>query len=250
MNHRKQQIDYMLDRRLRHVHARARDIRESESVIMRAWKRIRLLPADYDSEEEAIRVKRQRMRSNGEDDWRSMKTKDVVEIPDDPEYLRRPRVMMAGFAHTRDVDNTGLDVGEESVTMARMLRKASRRLERWQETNLPGQAMIRRKQMHLQGILRPHHRSALRRDNTLDRDGEMLGYGAAPSRSVTRQRSGTGRMSEIRAASRPAEDEQKVDFGPDDDDGGGELDEEERELLGEVDATDEDEDEDEEMGDD
>jgi len=86
-------------------------------------------------------------------------------------------------------------------------------------------------------------------------NGEM---GLARRSVGQRQRSGTGRPSveHRRGVSFEAKDERGMDVEPDDEDGGGELDEEDRELLGEVDADeseeedDEEDDEDEEMGDD
>ena len=71
-----------------------------------------------------------------------------------------------------------------------------------------------------------------------------------------RQWSGEGRqegVQQVVLGRIPTTMEQKANFEPDDDDGGGELDEMEKELLGEVDADesdDEDGDEDDEMVDD
>lgn len=212
-SHRKQQIDYMLDKRIRKVQARAREERENEGAFLRAWKRIRMMPPDYDSEEEAIKIRKLSAKGDGGDEWR-IKGKDVADLgPEELEVMKRPRMLIAGVAMPLGVDAG--DIGEEAKMLARTMRRTSRRLERWQDTELPGQGMIRRrcrKQEEGDGLARP--------------------------KSVQRTRSGTGRQGVAKG-------------GGMEDDGGGDLDEEEREMLGDVDVGDEsEEDEDEEMGDD
>ncbi|KAK4546188.1 hypothetical protein LTR36_002325 [Oleoguttula mirabilis] len=250
ITHRKQQIDYTLDRRIKKVHARARDRRESEGTILRAWKRIRLMPTEYDSEEEDIKLRKERDRVEKEDDWRLQKNKEL-DFNEELEALRRPRVLFAGMTH---IDGETMDVGEEARTVAQTFQRASRRLERWEESNLPGQAMIRRRQGQLQGGMRPQRRSVAKQpyEENLHRENmQMLDEMAAARRGGShQQRSGAARRGEHRAISGGAEMGQKANFQPDDDDGGGELDEEDRELLGEVDADETEEDSDEEIGDD
>ncbi|KAK5693601.1 hypothetical protein LTR97_010170 [Elasticomyces elasticus] len=256
ITHRRQQIDWMLDRRLRRVHARARDARESEGAILRAWKRIRLLPADYDSEEEIIKARKAREKSEKDDDWRTMKGKDPLETADEMEANRRPRVLLAGMATLANGDSP--DVGEEPRSLARTLRRASRRLERWQEINLPGQAMQRRRQMQMQqmhgmqGVQYPQRQRAPTREQNSHFGGPPMQPEYRPRQAVVRQRSSTGRMSEQRPAPvrKESQQDQRMGYECYDDEAGVELDEEERELLGEVDADEEDSDEDDEMGED
>ena len=82
----------------------------------------------------------------------------------------------------------------------------------------------------------------------MDHDGVEVVPGRLRA-SVQRQRSGTGGKASFHRGASSA-GERKMELEPDDEDGGGELDEEDRELLGEVDADEsEDEDEDEDMGD-
>ena len=245
MSHRKQQIDYTLDRRIRKVHRHARGKREDEGSIFRAWKRIRLMPTDYDSEEEAIKIRKAKDRADKEDDWRPQhRGKENVDSFEDVEPWRRPRVLMAGLSR---MPGESSDVGEEARSMARSFRRCSRRLDRWAETKYPGEAMIRRRQLQAHGFLHTPQRNLTSMGWSIDRDGlELM---SRESRSeVRRQRSGTGRVSERR--SEGMRDEQKMELEPDDEDGGGELDEEDRELLGEVDADESEDDEDEDMGDD
>ena len=244
VSYRKQQIDYMLDKRISKVHARARGRRESEGCMLRAWKRIKLLPTDYDSEEEHIKIRKSRDKADKDDDWRVHKGKESVESPEELEAMRRPRVLLAGIHR---VNGEVGDVGEEARSLAKTFRRASRRLERWQESNLPGHAMIRRRYMQHQGFVRPQRRSlpAFQRSYTRDHGEER-----PTPRSIQRHRSSTGRTSEHRAV-HGAMQEQRIVYEPEEDEGGGELDEEDRELLGEVDPDEsEDDDEDEDMGDD
>lgn len=231
MTHRKQQIDYTLDRRIRKVHKRARHQRQSEGPILRAWKRISMTPTDYDSEEEVIKMRKARERADKDDDWPFKGKENVDAALEEAEAARRPRIYLSGFAHPSYDDED--DIGEEARSLAKAFGRCGRRLERWENSPEPGRVMIRRRQMRAQprGALRRRHGAV--QGMSMERDGFEDGR----RRQVRRQRSGTGRG------------EQRMDLEPDDDDGGGgELDEEDRELLGEVDASDSEEDED--MGDD
>ncbi|KXS98191.1 hypothetical protein AC578_6418 [Pseudocercospora eumusae] len=248
INHRKMQIDYTLDRRLRHAHNKARDLRESQSTLLRAWKRIRELPPGYDSEEETIRIKKAKDRAEKNDeDWRSIhRGKENDEYLENIDLWRRPRVLYAGFARR---PNEPSDVGEDAKSLAQSFRRASRRLERWQETALPGQAMINRRKLDEQLMYGRVGRAS--RKQSLAHDGlEIVGDGPSTLAAVQKKRGSAGRPSARREQTEPEGSKMDVDPEPDDDDGGAELDEEDRELLGEVDADeDEDEDEDEEMED-
>ncbi|TKA67998.1 hypothetical protein B0A55_08619 [Friedmanniomyces simplex] len=339
LSHRRQQIDWMLERRLRRVHARAREAREAEGAVLRAWKRVRMVSAEYDSEEEIIRARRRRgVREGGGERERGEKEGGAGEegravgkggggaggkekekekeretlVPFDTAAeeadgnRRLPRVLFAGMGTMmvrRDGGGAGGDlreVGEEPQAWARTLRRVSRRLERWQEGSLPGQAMMmRRRQVRGgQGVHGLYYPPPLRRGGQVMREasGGCGGGGGGqyeggqqgtqaeeytvPGRGGGggRQRSGTGTgtrrtmgepssaapasASASASASRRMVDGQLdsraagYEEGYDDEGGGGEgveLDEEERELLGEVDADEgesegEGEGEDEEMG--
>lgn len=246
IHHRKQQINYTLDRRIRKVHTRARDRRESEGSILRAWKRTRAMPIDYDSEEEAIKIRKAKERADKDEDWRSLhRGKENVDSNEDAEAWRKPRVLMAGFFRSPSDPN---DVGEDAKSMARAFRRCGRRIERWQETNLPGQAMIRRRQLRAQGYLSKRRRFSIK-EPSIDQDGFEI-IQDQPSPNSRRYRSSTGRGSSHRRPSEGFGHEERMDVDLEED-GGGELDEEDRELLGEVDVDEsEDEDDDEDMGDD
>lgn len=218
INHRRRQIEYNLDRRIRKEHKRARREREAEGAIIRAWKRLRYMPPDYDSEEEAVKVRKAKDRAEKhDDDWRAVRGggKDEDGFVDDVNSWRRPRVLYAGFMR---VNGEPTDCGEEARTLAQSFRRASRRLERWSETNSPGQAIMKRKQLEKEGGSRKR-RSMV--SASFDGEEDIRA-------GMKRPRSGGGKGSERRDR--------------EDDDDGAELDDEERELLGEVDADDSEED--------
>ncbi|KAF2212633.1 hypothetical protein CERZMDRAFT_105995 [Cercospora zeae-maydis SCOH1-5] len=251
INHRKMQIDYTLDRRIRKAHQRARDRRERECPIIRAWKRLKFMPADYDSEEEAIRIRKAKDRAEKNDDWHRGAT---VDDPfGDVDSWRRPRVLYAGFVK---MPHEPSDVGEETKSLAQSFRRCSRRLDRW-EGNLPGASMAKRIEREKYGGARCRRPGAPSRQNSnsisngVQRADET---GSRPPRpSIKREKSEPGRRRSAgvrRDGNSHHGQKMDIDPEPDEEDGGAELDEEDRDLLAEVDA-DEDgsEDEDEEMED-
>jgi Ino eighty subunit 1 len=194
--------------------------------MLRAWKLIRIMPAEYDSEEEKIRVRKAKERADKDDDWRLSKAKEN-DYYADLEPWQRPQVYMAGLAH---VTNESGDVGEEAKSIARSFDRCKRRMKRWEDA-FPGDAMIKRRQLQARGLLHTsRRRRALMTEPSMEQDGlEVVGnsYGSRQrGRSETRRRS------------------ENMDVEPDDEDGAAELDEEDRELLGEVDAGESEEDED------
>nr|POF06853.1 ino eighty subunit 1 [Quercus suber] len=178
-SHRKQQVDYTLDKRIRKLHAVARERREAEGAILRSWKRLCTVPPDYDSEEESLKIRRAKERNEKgtEDDWRAVHYHhhkgggggsgggggggkgNAHDVLSDLETIRRPKTLYAGLA---PVAGEVEDIGEEPKHIARVIRRASRRLDRWQESPTPGNAMIQRRQMRLQGDLRAASQPARR----------------------------------------------------------------------------------------
>ena len=168
INHRKQQVEYTLDRRLRRAHKSAKDWREYEGAFFRAWKGIRSNSAaqngaSYDSEEEIIKSKRTKEK--------------IAELNGgEPDQPAGAKVLISGFTR-------GGDVGEEAISLSRSLRRASRRLLRWESTALPGAAMMRRErqaQMEETKIPQQHSRKRKRRDPGVPRpQRRSSGYGTA-----------------------------------------------------------------------
>lgn len=242
INHRRQQIDYTLDRRIRRLHVRARSARESEGAFFRAWRRVKAMPPDYDSEEETIRARKARDRTEGKDDeWRRGGAGSEEQA----------RALLAGFVR---VEGEAADLGEEARALARALRRAGRRLDRWQEAALPGQAVVRRREREAGGLL------YAAREEEVEGDGVEEEETAAPAIVVNKRRGpkgprksagkGKGKAAAAAAAAAVVEDVNMEDEVGEDE-GGGELDEEDREMLGEVDADadESEEDEDETMAD-
>lgn len=249
INHRKMQIDYTLDRKLRHKHNDARYQREQVPCIVRAWIRIRSQPSGYDSEEEAIKIRKAKDRVEKNDEhWGSVRReKENDEYLENIEAWRRPKVLYAGFVRR---PNEETDAGEEAKSLAQSFRRCSRRLERWQDTSLPGAAIMNRRQLEAQGMLRRAGRVS-RKHSMAHEELDIMDDGPPTAEAtIPRKRSGGAKLSTRREQTEPEEHKMDVDPEPDDEDGGAELDEEDRELLGEVDADeDEDEDEDDEMED-
>ncbi|CAK3841294.1 Hypothetical predicted protein [Lecanosticta acicola] len=241
--HRKMQIDYTLDKRIRKEHIRARDKREAEGAIIRAWKRIRSMPPDYDSEEEGIKIRKVKDRVNGnDDDWRVTKGNKENEDFMDVDSWRRPRVLFAGYVRMNQEPS---DVGEEAKTLAQSFRRASRRLERWQSSAHPGNIVERRREREAAGVMRSRRRSM----PSMDRDGLEVVENVIPLRGGVKRPRGGGRKSTGQSHASHQATKAQTEAEPYEEDGGAELDEEDRELLGEVDADESEEDEDEDMDD-
>lgn len=242
INHRRQQIDYTLDRRIRRLHVRARSARESEGAFFRAWRRVKAMPPDYDSEEETIRARKARDRTEGKDDeWRRGGAGSEEQA----------RALLAGFVR---VEGEAADLGEEARALARALRRAGRRLDRWQEAALPGQAVVRRREREAGGLL------YAAREEEVEGDGVEEEETAAPAIVVNKRRGpkgprksagGKGKGKAAAAAAAAVVEDVNMEDEVGEDEGGGELDEEDREMLGEVDADadESEEDEDETMAD-
>jgi Ino eighty subunit 1 len=260
MTHRKQQIDYTLDRRIRKAQIVCRNARESGSALIRAWKRIRTLPIDYDSEEEAIKVRKARDRADKtDDDWRGgvHRGRENDDFLDNVDLWRRPRVLLAGFVK---LPGEPSDVGEEVRSLAKSFRRASRRLQRWGETGLPGQAVISRRATLDFGVRRERERElSLEMEDEQRPAAPVVKAGTKRRRPAKAQQGGPTRK---RAAPRVKKEEeivQEMEREPEeveDDENGGaggataagpELDEEDREMLGEVDADESEEDDGDEM---
>ncbi|OMP84104.1 Ino eighty subunit 1 [Diplodia seriata] len=116
--HRKKQVDYILDRKLRTQHREAERRRKREGTFSRAWKRLKLMPDGYDSEEEFYAAAAL-AAENG-----------VLEHSP----VRRPMLEATRLAGlTPIVGRLELDdCGEEMTHWARIFRQTGRRLDRWE----------------------------------------------------------------------------------------------------------------------
>nr|OQO20012.1 hypothetical protein B0A51_13424 [Rachicladosporium sp. CCFEE 5018] len=162
INHRKQQIEYTLDRRIRQVHHRAREVREDEGAIFRTWKRIRLMPVEYDSEVEGIKIRKAREKGEKDEDLRKMEGKGGDEVE-----AKKPRVLMAGFVPS---EGENVDLGEEVKSVGSSLRRCRRRLERWESSGMMAMAVGNARRRWQDGAIE-RDRGRGRRRLDLDADG-------------------------------------------------------------------------------
>ncbi|EKG14865.1 hypothetical protein MPH_07905 [Macrophomina phaseolina MS6] len=116
--HRKKQVDYILDRKLRTKHHEAERRRNREGTFSRAWKRLKLMPDGYDSEEEFYAAAAL-AAENGVLDHSPVR-KPILEA-----------TRLAGL--TPIVGRLEMDdYGEEMTHWARVFRQTGRRLDRWE----------------------------------------------------------------------------------------------------------------------
>ena len=200
------------------------------------------MPTDYDSEEEMIKARKGRDRTDKDEDWR--RAKEAQNGADDADW-RRARSVLAGFVR---VENEASDLGEEAKALARALRRCSRRLDRWQEAAMPANSILRSRSRQASGLLYAR-RPSMTWDQELDGLEDDEPVVPVVRKIAPKQRKSMGKG---KAKAEPVEDvdvAMEDEVAEDQDDGGGDLDEEDRELLGEVDADESEEDEDETMAD-
>ncbi|KAF2090614.1 hypothetical protein K490DRAFT_17976, partial [Saccharata proteae CBS 121410] len=111
--YRKERVDYILDQRLRAYHKKARKRRERDGAFARVWKRLKLMPNMYDSEEEFGGAG----EGGGEHDGGGVRRLEAASL--------------AGFMPVSKVEEE--DCGEEMSHWAQIFRRAGRRLERWED---------------------------------------------------------------------------------------------------------------------
>ena len=284
--YRRSRIQAIINRGLKsHTHSHRRE-RHDDGPILRAWKRIRLLPSGYDSEEEEFKAfKEADKRENGttnttDENKTTLDMTKAIEAGYKKEGAHGYRpvggVWMAGYVKPEMGECE--DCGDGFRVLSRAFGRAERRMSRREKEEGGG--------------LAPFDRS-IERDQSVDLDDvDIVGAqvdveevervkdrprlvrksGAGPTGGAGDGRATTGRKKEKGDAmggggshptdshgglEDPSEDEgdmhpqsRAVDDEMDVDEGGRELDSEDRELLGEVDAEEEDdEDEDDDGGD-
>lgn len=110
--YRKQRVDYILDRRLRKQYRIARRHRRRDGAMARAWLRCKMMPDGYDTDEELM----------------------VYNSATEPEGSEAPAPRFVGLLPAAMEPN---DWGEEAHARAQVMRRAGRRLERWEVGALP-----------------------------------------------------------------------------------------------------------------
>ncbi|KAK7532163.1 uncharacterized protein J3D65DRAFT_95143 [Phyllosticta citribraziliensis] len=123
--HRKKQVDYILDRKIRKQHEQATKKREYEGAIARTWKRLKMMPDGYDSEEEYYGA--------------ALAAAENGVVLDYPGPTRKPVLEAPKFAGLYPVQSRAEpdDCGEEMGHWARVFRQTGRRLDRWEGNGEP-----------------------------------------------------------------------------------------------------------------
>lgn len=284
--YRRSRISSILERQIRSRQRQAARARVREGALLRAWKRIRLLPSGWDSDEEEGKLVRETEKREEEGREREEKASAgtvttggtrgggaggaaAAAARDAAAAAKRPvgGVWMAGFVMPvhNGVPGEEEDVGEEAREYRRAFGRVIARFERWDRSS----SVLLARTTAVAG--RPRDRLKRRRSSFeyagdgggMEVDNGGGGNDLAGERPrLKRAAVGTGSRkakSAAKGANRSVKAEQpaRADEDDMDVDGGGveaELDDEDRELLGEVDADesdevdDEDDDDDEEMG--
>ncbi|KAK8237538.1 hypothetical protein IWZ00DRAFT_563301 [Phyllosticta capitalensis] len=124
--HRKKQVDYILDRKIRKRHEQATKHREFEGAMARTWKRLKMMPDGYDSEEEYYGAALLAAENGAVMDFPGPARKPVLEAP-----------KFAGLYPVPSSRAEGDDCGEEMAHWARVFRQTGRRLDRWEGNGEP-----------------------------------------------------------------------------------------------------------------
>ncbi|KAF2757043.1 hypothetical protein EJ05DRAFT_477269 [Pseudovirgaria hyperparasitica] len=203
--YRKERVAYILDTRLRKHYALARKHRSRDGAMARAWLRCKMMTEGYDTDDDMV-AQSERERAELQSMDRNEPSGGRVRAP--------PPTFVGLLPMPLEPD----DYGEEAHSRLSVMRKAGRRMERWEE-----------------GLDVPTHKQASRRLEAERRhEEEMEEYG--DDDGVGRPRAGAYDRSS------PVRDEMDEDGG--DDEADEELDDEDREMLGEIDdvgSSDEDE---------
>ena len=114
--YRKERVDYILDRRLQQHYSRSRARRERDGAILHAWRRCAAAPDGYDSEDEALAASH--VPGSAQPNYQNGPLPEMLSLP-------------AGFARSSSCYWDRDDIGEEAFAIAQTLRRAGRRLDRW-----------------------------------------------------------------------------------------------------------------------
>lgn len=276
-DYRRVRINQILDTGIRRRHIAAKRQRQEEGILLRAWKRIRMLPSGWDSEDEGTADKgKEDAKDKDKDDGGSGKGKSKEEEKA-AAALRRAAGgvrILGGFAlpltdkeldqeKQRPLDSIANvardDVGEEALFFSRAFSLGMVSLEREENADVEGSLLLpspplkpvddMEDERELQAMDELAATIVKPRQGRKSRGG---GGGASrkskggASKLAEEAKDGTpggSRLSTARADNEAEDedmpDEGNVTIGP-----SAELDDDERELLGEADTEDEEEDED------
>lgn len=272
-DYRRVRIQQSLDTGIRRRHIAAKRQRQEETIFLRAWKRIRMLPSGWDSEDEGTADKGKedtKDKDKDKDDGGAAARKSKEEEKA-AAALRRAAGgarILGGFTipltdkeleleKQRPIDSTAnvarFDVGEEAMYMARAFTLGLTHFD--SEDHDEGQG----KPLHPSPPLKPIDNMEDEREmaaldelaasTTKPRQGRKSRGGATGAGASRKPKGGATKLepkdeTPARPSAAPAEDEDMHDEGDTTVGPSAELDDDERELLGEADTEDEEEDED------
>lgn len=216
---RKRQVEDVLETQMRERQQTAKRKREREGVLLRAWKRISMLPSGWDSEDDGETKSGNGKEVKGED--KEDKNKD--------EKNGNVVVAMAGFVMAKAERERERkrgeedDIGEEAGYYAHVLKKAVRRVDTWDAHDASPDLLPKRWPVEVKRRRSKADRASRKAENALaGEDGAKADEGAAKD-------------GEDEADREKAEAAQQ-------------LDDEDRDILGEVDAEEDEEEEDQDEG--
>lgn len=285
-DHRRVRVNNILDLGVRTRLKAAKSKREEQGVILQAWKRIRMLPSGWDSEDEGLDKPKEDSKDKDKDDNSKNKLKEEEKAAAALRKAAGHTIILGGFRlpktdkeiereRSRDIfkpdPDEDDDHGEQAIYFTDSIGRYCERLDHWEdlenraaplreppEQKQPYQSEWEREEIEIEteltATLTPRPRQARRRGGPAA--GSRKSKGGA-SKSATAVKDEEAKDDTPSVAPPPADEDETMADG--DETVGditqagdaGELDDDDRELLGEADGDDsDDEDEAEEMDED
>jgi len=282
-DHRRNRVDSILDRGLRKRLKAAKRKREEEGVVLQAWKRIHMLPSGYDSEDEG----RDKAKEDSKDKDKDENGKNRLTHDDKVAAAIRKAAghayVLGGFRipkldkemerekarGVQDVDpEDDDDFGEQARYLADIVRRYNKRLDVWDRPDNSGVPFSEAPEQTLPYVARwekeyleaeqefvaaqeSRPRQARRRGGAGGASGARKSKGG-PSTSTTDAAVGESKQDTQMETTQPDEGDEHMVNGLEAIPSGGnagELDDDDREILGEVEGDDSDDEEEEEEDD-
>lgn len=282
-DHRKNRVYAILDNGLRKRFKQAKQKREDEGVIIQAWKRIRMLPDGWDSEDEAMDKAKEDSKDKDKDDNGKNKLSQDDKTAAAIRRAAGQITVLAGFRipktdklmekeKTRGVQDVDAedddDFGEQAHYLTDVLSRYSERAELWdqlEQAGAPLKAAIEQTrpyvaqwekeyieaEQEVAATQTPRPRQARRRGGGAVGSRKSKGAPSTPAVTATAVEEEEGKEEAPAKAEAPAPaddgDETMIDGEEVATNGGnaGELDDDDREILGEADGDDSDDEEEE-----
>lgn len=118
--YRKERVDYILDRRLKHHYIKFRARRKRDGALIYTWRHCAATPDGYDSDDDAFTANH--ITGQGQNSYQNGLVSEPLSLP-------------TGFARSSSYQWDRDDIGEAAFSMAQTFRRAGRRLDRWDGHN-------------------------------------------------------------------------------------------------------------------